>query len=44
MEKSGWLVSSLLCGEQEFSTGVTRLLAYLGTHQGGNKSRNLLQP
>jgi len=44
MEGSGWLVSSLLCGEQEFSTGVTSLLAYLGTHQGGNKSRSLLQP
>ena len=44
MEGSGWLVSSLLCGEQEFSTGVTSLLAYLGTHQGGNKSRSRLQP
>jgi aspartate/methionine/tyrosine aminotransferase len=36
MAESGWLVLSLLGPEREFSTGVTGLIAYLGTHQGGN--------
>jgi aspartate/methionine/tyrosine aminotransferase len=38
MEESGWLVLSLLGPEYEFSTGVTALFAYLGTHQGSNKT------
>jgi aspartate/methionine/tyrosine aminotransferase len=38
MEESGWLVTSLLAAEREFSTGVTQLVAFLGTHQGGNKN------
>ncbi len=38
MEESGWLVTSLLAPEHEFSTGVTHLVAFLGTHQGGNKN------
>lgn len=38
MEESGWLVISLLAAEREFSTGVTLLIAFLGTHQGGNKN------
>ena len=37
MEESGWLVLSLLGLESEFGTGVTGLIAYLGTHQGSNK-------
>jgi alanine-synthesizing transaminase len=37
MEASGWLVTSLLAREPEFSTGVTRLIVFLDTHQGGNK-------
>ncbi|HLY43729.1 MAG TPA: pyridoxal phosphate-dependent aminotransferase [Terracidiphilus sp.] len=37
MPESGWLVTSLLAPEQEFMTGVTRLIAYLGTDQGSNK-------
>ncbi len=36
MAESGWLVVSLLTPVQEFSTGVTRLVGYLGTHQFGN--------
>jgi aspartate/methionine/tyrosine aminotransferase len=32
MPESGWLVVSLLAPEQEFRTGVTRLLNYLGTN------------
>ncbi len=36
MEKAGWLVVSLLGQPSEFRTGVTALIAYLGTHQGGN--------
>jgi alanine-synthesizing transaminase len=36
MEESGWLVLSLLGPEHEFGTGVTHLIAYLGTHQGSN--------
>jgi aspartate/methionine/tyrosine aminotransferase len=42
MGESGWLVVSLLAPEEEFSTGVTGLLAYLGTYQGGNRSSGLL--
>ncbi len=38
MEESGWLVTSLLTPGEEFSTGVTNLIAFLGTHQGGNKT------
>ena len=37
MAESGWLVLSLLGGERGFSTAVTKLIAYLGTNQGGNK-------
>jgi aspartate/methionine/tyrosine aminotransferase len=36
MAESGWLVVSLLGPEREFSTGVTGLIDYLRTHQGGN--------
>jgi alanine-synthesizing transaminase len=43
MEPAGWLVASLLGHAREFSTGVTNLIAYLGTHQGGNKVRDPLQ-
>ena len=39
MAESGWLVVSLLAPEEEFSTGVTRLVDYLGTHQGSNMTR-----
>ena len=38
MEESGWLVTSLLAAEHEFRTGVTLLIGFLGTHQGGNKN------
>ena len=38
MPPSGWLVVSLLGPEREFSTGVTGLVDYLGTHQGGNST------
>jgi bifunctional pyridoxal-dependent enzyme with beta-cystathionase and maltose regulon repressor activities len=38
MAESGWLVISLLTQEQEFSTGVTRLINYLRTHQGSNST------
>jgi aspartate/methionine/tyrosine aminotransferase len=41
MAESGWLVVSLLGAEQEFSTGVTTLIAYLGTHQGGDSAAGL---
>lgn len=37
MAESGWLVLSLLGPEDEFSAGVTTLVEYLGTNQGGNK-------
>ena len=37
MAESGWLVVSLLGPEDEFSAGVTTLVEYLGTNQGGNK-------
>ena len=36
MSESGWLVVSLLGPEGEFSTGVTGLVDYFRTHQGGN--------
>ncbi len=42
MAESGWLVVSLLGSEGEFSTGVTKILAYLGTHQRGNDDDRLL--
>jgi hypothetical protein len=38
MAESGWLVVSLLGPEQEFSTGVTTLINYFRTHQGGNST------
>jgi alanine-synthesizing transaminase len=38
MAESGWLVVSLLTPEREFSTGVTLLVNYLRTHQGGNST------
>jgi len=41
MEDSGWLVLSLLGAENDFGTGVTSLIAYLGTHQGSNKASDL---
>ncbi len=37
LPESGWLVLSLLGPEDEFSAGVTTLVEYLGTNQGGNK-------
>jgi alanine-synthesizing transaminase len=37
MAESGWLVVSLLAEGEEFSTGVTLLVDYFRTHQGGNK-------
>lgn len=42
MPEAGWLVVSLLGSERDFSTGVTILLDYLGTHQGGNGSSYVL--
>jgi alanine-synthesizing transaminase len=36
MANSGWLVLSLLGLEHEFSTGVTRMIDYLGANQGSN--------
>ena len=38
MAESGWLVVSLLAGTDEFSTGVTIMVNYLRTHQGGNST------
>ena len=38
MAESGWLVLSLLAPVMEFSTGVTRIIAYLGTNPGSNKT------
>lgn len=38
MPESGWLVISLLSPDEEFSTGVTCLVNYLRTHQGGNST------
>jgi aspartate/methionine/tyrosine aminotransferase len=35
---SGWLVVSLLGPEQEFSTGVTGMMEYLGAYQAGNST------
>ncbi len=43
MADSGWLVVSLLGPGREFSCGVAALVAYLGTHQGGNGSAKLPQ-
>jgi alanine-synthesizing transaminase len=37
MNESGWLVVSLLAETREFSTGVTLMVDYFRTHQGGNK-------
>jgi aspartate/methionine/tyrosine aminotransferase len=37
MAESGWLVVSLLAGTEEFRTGVTLMVNYFRTHQGGNK-------
>jgi aspartate/methionine/tyrosine aminotransferase len=38
MAESGWLVLSLLGAEAEFRAGVTTIVEYLGTNQGGNKT------
>ncbi|MGD0630553.1 MAG: pyridoxal phosphate-dependent aminotransferase [Terracidiphilus sp.] len=38
MAESGWLVVSLLTPEAEFRTGVTGLVDYFRTHQGGNST------
>jgi aspartate/methionine/tyrosine aminotransferase len=38
MAESGWLVISLLADVTEFRTGVTVLVNYLRTHQGGNST------
>jgi len=37
MEESGWLVVSLLGPPKEFSAGVTGIVDYFRTNQGGNK-------
>jgi len=37
MPDSGWLVVSLLGQTEEFRAGVTTLVEYLGTNQGGNR-------
>jgi len=39
MAESGWLVVSLLGPEREFSVGVTTLVDYFETNQGGNNSQ-----
>jgi aspartate/methionine/tyrosine aminotransferase len=39
MAESGWLVVSLLAPAHEFRTGVTGLVNYFQTHQGGNSTR-----
>jgi aspartate/methionine/tyrosine aminotransferase len=44
MEPSGWLVLSLLPPQEEFSNGVTTLVNYLRTHQGGNRTEVGAQP
>jgi aspartate/methionine/tyrosine aminotransferase len=44
MAESGWLVVSLLGPAAEFSTGVTRLVAYLSTHPSGNSARSVAYP
>jgi aspartate/methionine/tyrosine aminotransferase len=41
MPDSGWLVVSLLAPEREFKAGVSTLIDYLRTHQGGNNSEIL---
>lgn len=43
MPESGWLVLSLLGSEEDFHTGVTILVEYLGTNQGGNRFANVPQ-
>jgi alanine-synthesizing transaminase len=43
MAESGWLVVSLLAESTEFSTGVTVLVNYLRTHQGGKGNPDELQ-
>jgi len=40
MAESGWLVVSLLAPVLEFRTGVTGLVNYFQTHQGGNSTRS----
>jgi alanine-synthesizing transaminase len=40
MAESGWLVVSLLARVTEFRTGVTGLVNYFRTHQGGNSSNS----
>jgi aspartate/methionine/tyrosine aminotransferase len=40
MAESGWLVVSLLAPAHEFRTGVTGLVNYFQTHQGGNSTRS----
>jgi len=42
LPESGWLVVSLLGPQQEFSTGVTRLLETFRTHQPSNITPNVL--
>jgi aspartate/methionine/tyrosine aminotransferase len=39
MADSGWLVLSLLGPEREFSTGVSALVNYFQTNQGGNTTK-----
>jgi aspartate/methionine/tyrosine aminotransferase len=38
MAESGWLVVSLLAPQADFSTGVTVVVNYFQTHQGGNST------
>jgi aspartate/methionine/tyrosine aminotransferase len=42
-DAAGWLVASLLAPVPEITAGVTKLLVYLGTHQGGNMGALLPQ-
>lgn len=37
---AGWLVISLIAPEQEFCTGVTAMINYLGTHHASNSTGN----
>ncbi len=43
LPESGWLVLSLLCSIEEFSTGVTLLVDYLKTNQVSNITANKLK-
>jgi len=43
MGESGWLVTSLLTPTEEFKAGVSRLINYFRTHQGGNKITDSIQ-